>query len=903
MDDDVACATISHLRQLQKLSSISAYEADALEGKYRSLQAACFAAQDEEKILLRTLRQKQNEVLGERVRVESALEKSDAELELLRADNERVQNQLDELKQNEAVSKYEILGLERSHDELTSAADVMLKDNVAMVQPELRRLEKEVTLAREAFHKLNNMHMHDTQHKHALEERLQILGNEKQNTVSESQRARELLQKASVEPERIRKQTECVKKAVEKVQQEVLLISNKNNLRTKEIARKRSKRNEAGEVRDNLLRKLQLHYDTILHRQRDVDAVKRNVTIEKTRTHQLAEVKLRLEINRKEVDEVARHQADSLSSLEKEMDVLGRRYQKKQSKLDAANKMLPTLKSRLKGNEELLSAHLQENKDLSNQIDAIKQKVDVGIACLLRQEGLEKTKRSELETLLKEVAAMEDEISSWRTEECRQNKLIAILGAQREIKAREATRARTSERDAREQVKVKELVILDLSKKVSQVRNRLKEFSALYDVAKNEKNKYINLVLSSSQALAEMKEKTKILMNEVEILRNESVAKDKALAKESVQHLASQAQRDSLRLDVCKTQSQYCNKQDFVDHQIIEVDKLNILINKIEKDLLQLKGSYAKAAVSRNTVGVALIDRNDELCILYEKVNLQEQTIKCGELGIRQKDRDIRMLKLQLSELQRQVVNSRKQLPHVPTLVDAILELRSALEKERCATESLCRCMESPSNHVRWHSLQGDDPDREHLLAKIGVLEQRLSSKKETLLENELVLKEVTTLTSKLRNQLNKGRDEALCSAVNLNELQAKVRDATKRMMAIISELSMYQATAMKLQQQKHSAKIALEESKWRVMRNEPPTEDAINKLRRQGRRHCDVQDSSTNQVRTTAEPRPNAYIPDVAHGLGVPKPYSSLAPFRPSAVGASMRHYRLPSSPAVISL
>ena len=70
--------------------------------------------------------------------------------------------------------------------------------------------------------------------------------------------------------------------------------------------------------------------------------------------------------------------------------------------------------------------------------------------------------------------------------------------------------------------------------------------------------------------------------------------------------------------------------------------------------MLQLKGLYVKAAVSRNTVGVALIDRNDELCILYEKVNLQEQTIKCGELGIRQKDRDIRMLKLQLSELQRQ---------------------------------------------------------------------------------------------------------------------------------------------------------------------------------------------------------------------------------------------------------
>ena len=96
---------------------------------------------------------------------------------------------------------------------------------------------------------------------------------------------------------------------------------------------------------------------------------------------------------------------------------------------------------------------------------------------------------------------------------------------------------------------------------------------------------------------------------------------------------------------------------------------------------MQLKGLYVKAAVSRNTVGVALIDRNDELCILYEKVNLQEQTIKCGELGIRQKDRDIRMLKLQLSELQRQAVNSRKQLPQVPALVDTILELRRAWRK------------------------------------------------------------------------------------------------------------------------------------------------------------------------------------------------------------------------------
>ena len=34
----------------------------------------------------------------------------------------------------------------------------------------------------------------------------------------------------------------------------------------------------------------------------------------------------------------------------------------------------------------------------------------------------------------------------------------------------------------------------------------------------------------------------------------------------------------------------------------------------------------------RNLTGVQLIDRNDELCILYERSNQQQETIKKGEL-------------------------------------------------------------------------------------------------------------------------------------------------------------------------------------------------------------------------------------------------------------------------------
>lgn len=47
------------------------------------------------------------------------------------------------------------------------------------------------------------------------------------------------------------------------------------------------------------------------------------------------------------------------------------------------------------------------------------------------------------------------------------------------------------ERDTQEEVKIKELIILDLTKKVHEINAHLKEFSKLYDIVKNERNKYV----------------------------------------------------------------------------------------------------------------------------------------------------------------------------------------------------------------------------------------------------------------------------------------------------------------------------------------------------------------------------------------------------------------------------
>lgn len=64
-----------------------------------------------------------------------------------------------------------------------------------------------------------------------------------------------------------------------------------------------------------------------------------------------------------------------------------------------------------------------------------------------------------------------------------------------------------------------------------------------------------------------------------------------------------------------------------------------------------------------------------------------------------------------------------------------------------------------------------------------------------------------------------------LCPQVN--EYQAKIKDTTRKMMALVSELSMNQAAAMKLQQEVKGKEQELEQCYVRMERGKAPCEEA----------------------------------------------------------------------------
>ncbi|NWX38996.1 CC146 protein, partial [Steatornis caripensis] len=215
-----------------------------------------------------------------------------------------------------------------------------------------------------------------------------------------------------------------------------------------------------------------------------------------------------------------------------------------------------------------------------------------------------------------------------------------------------------------------------------------------------------------------------------------------------------------------------------------------------------------------------------------------------------------------------------------------------------------------PTNESRKQELGGKDPSPPELLKKIEQLEVQLVQKEEKLLETDLLYEHVSQLMDRISATAKDGKQDALLLAKRTNELQKKVRDRTQEMMALVAELSMKQALAIKLEQEMRDKEQFLMTVSSRIAQGLPPPKETENewlktlrneKMQREAAearaKHAAEEEQAAvpGNVHTTAEKRPTTYIADDGYGHPLRRAYGALAPFKPSEPGSHMRHFRKP--------
>ena len=853
--------------------------------------------------------QLQRAVRDERIALEKAhlhgaelQEEADAAAE----ERRRLGNELSAVENQVSTSQADGNELTMREKEAIEDVQQVQNDNAQLVGPALAALAAGVAGLREELSMADSQIASVSESRAEMRRKMERINGDSRTlrTMLDTLRVEEA--KQAGEPERLAKQAEGVEVMIYAVRAELDKVQAAVEGRARDLEAQKSAISDVAAFRADLEKKTARHRADLESREQEVSALERTQRGERSNHKGLLERKVETQAMESGARASARSAQEALAEANAAYERAKRELKIKLDRINEVKDVVAIAESQLNEREIELHSQGEDARRIAARSGALRHEMEGLLAAYLKEESVEKRHRTALSEVAESCAALEAEKEAWAAEEALAIKQIAALKVQRDAKARELEATQAARKAETEKSRMKEIVLGDLSKQLADTAAKLKQFSSLYDVAKKERNSYASAIQSSQQATAEMRERLKILRNEVDILLSESAAKDKALAKEHQALTAASSQRDGLRAAVNRSALNYSARQLTVEQQILRIDKLSSIIDGLERDMNALKLQYEAAVEMRSFTGIQLIDRNDELCVLYEKSNVHEKTAAQGESALLELQDEVRSLAIALKELERQQYIARQKLPDTPMWAERILEMQNALVAARQVSERLCTQLETPATAQRWIALDGDDPDTEQLQLRAAELEQSLGLLKQELLDRELSLEELRGLSERVISVLHGSPDlaggtsgpAAAALGKQLNDLQSKVREATRRLMALVSEVSMYQAEGLKLQQESAAAAQRLAAAQEALDKGLPPSlaaEQRVSLLERQQQLLLQQQQRAAagDEPLAGPEPRPNMYLTD--SGAGLPRPFGKFAPFKPSEAGASMRHFHLP--------
>ncbi|XP_023580092.1 coiled-coil domain-containing protein 146 isoform X3 [Octodon degus] len=606
---------------------------------------------------------------------------------------------------------------------------------------------------------------------------------------------------------------------------------------------------------------------------------------------------------------------ESTEELRKE--IIQKKLEIKNLREDLASKQKQLVKER-KELEEVLEHQVvlkmevipKDNSVLSERRRELYKEVEVAKRNLTQQKVLSEAESKLVEQQLAEESSLVQDQETFRNLVVNLVRVIKVKTDEKEQKSKDFLRAKQKYENLVKEIKTKDLEIRVHKKKRHEIHRRLKEFAKLYDTIRNERNKFVNLLHKAHQKVNEIREKHKTSLNELEILRSSAVTQERKIQNSLWKQANNITIRESMRSDVCKIVTKVQQMKEKKETQLNNLDSLAHTITMIEEEMVQLRKKYEKAVQRRNESGVQLIEREEEVAIFYEKIDIQEKLKLNGEMEIHILEEKIRFMKLKVAEKQRQIHVSQKLLPKKRALDEGLAVLQIQFSQCTDRIKDLEKKFINPEGKNRTRLLPGKDLTQEEMIKKLDKLELQLAKKETQLLEKDFIYEQVCRLTDRLYSKTEACKMDTLHLAKKMNGYQRRIKDATEKMMAVIAELSMTQALTIELQKEVRekeefifSCTSRIEkglplhkeiEMQWlKVLRDEKMYTLAV------AERSQELLETENRQlpsgIYTTAEQRPNAYIPEADATLPLPKPYGALAPFKPSKPGANMRHMRKP--------
>ncbi|OXB58133.1 hypothetical protein ASZ78_004759 [Callipepla squamata] len=490
-------------------------------------------------------------------------------------------------------------------------------------------------------------------------------------------------------------------------------------------------------------------------------------------------------------DELTQIQLE-ISKMNKVRDVLQSKLRAAEEKKVAGEHERETLKIQISGLERELEAAKKQAEvdkkaidDLVRERDTLGKNLSKATNAVQKQIDLVKLHEQSKKRL-------EEEIQNYKTEARKQRKIIYQLEKERDCFINEASDLKQKVLQHMKDVEIRELKICDYEKKIEEYESKLKQQQNLCETVRTERNLFIKKLMEAKDDIIEMKRRLKTMTHQVDQLKEEIAKKEEALGKARLEHQRLDREKETLKAELFKMKKQALEAKYFIENQEAEERKLLKIIAEADAERLKQKKEYDQVINERDVLGSQLVQRNDEVALLYEKIKIQQSILNKGETQYRQRMEDIRLLKLEIRKLRREKGILGKTVANVEELRQEVHHMRKELLREQTRCKVLEEELENPLNVHRWRKLEANDPSTYELIQKIQRLQKQLISKTGEVIEKELLLQEKEKLYVELKHVL--ARQPGPEAAEQLQHYRHTLREKTKQLKILSSELNMYES-------------------------------------------------------------------------------------------------------------
>lgn len=455
-----------------------------------------------------------------------------------------------------------------------------------------------------------------------------------------------------------------------------------------------------------------------------------------------------------------------------------------EGKLDVLNKAIGAIRD-----AEIAAAH-RERETIEKQLAVLRQELDI-----LRKKhvGSERTTKAVNDLIILnrngklnlgiEIRVLEEEVDQHKAS-------IRLLLTEKEKFEHDAEVSNQQYYTALEELKLQEMQVHELNRKIAEDQMKLKQKQSLYESVRSERNLFSKQLVDAQEEIHALKRKFRSMNNQIDQMKEDISAKDHAIVKEHFLHHSVDKERELLKNELTKIRKQVQASEGIIENQRVEIMKLQRIIEEADQERQRQKNELAAVLSERNLLTAQLVKRNAELNEMYEKIKTTRSGLKIGERNFRKYYEELYMWQRQIQE----VVGANNDTINTLSEMTVLRQRRVALEKEilkeKTRSRALIDELATPMNVHRWRILESSDPKRFDKINQIHLLQKQFVAMADKVMQHDLLIQEKEKIYVELKNVLARHPGPEVEEQILV--YQQTLKEKNKQLIAMNQELDMY---------------------------------------------------------------------------------------------------------------